>query len=80
MGNTIKAATVGEWYQKEYPTDELGVEINPTITFGGLKKNLPNAYEYLGVFDSIVRERIFTKLASLLDVDYYEVYDEWMNG
>jgi len=77
MGN---ATTIKGWYQKEYPTDELGAQMNPTTTFGGLKKSLSNVYEYLGVFDSLVRERVFTKLASLLDVDYYEIYDEWLNS
>ncbi len=73
-------AEIKEWYQEEFPTDELGAEINPTVTFEDLKENLPNVYDCLGVSDSFVRERVFTKLANLLSVGYDEIYYEWLNN
>jgi len=73
-------AEIKEWYQEEFPTDELGAEINPTVTFEDLKENLPNVYDCLGVSDSLVRERVFTKLANLLSVGYDEIYYEWLNN
>jgi len=47
-----------EFYMKNYPTDELGVEINENTTFVGLLHALyegNDVYDYFGVDDSIVR-------------------------
>jgi ribonucleotide reductase alpha subunit len=36
-------------------------------------------YQYVGVSDSIVRERLFEKLAETLNVGYDYVYNLWLN-
>ena len=67
-------------YIKNYPSDELGKDINPKVTFKELKENLHNVYEYLNVYDSLVRERIFTELSKRMNVDYDIIYNKWLNS
>ena len=74
---------IREFYLENYPTDELGVEVNYGITFSGLLNVLftdGDVYEYIGVCDSIVRERLFERLAEELGTPYDYVYDLWMNN
>jgi hypothetical protein len=73
---------IKQFYCETFPTDELGVEINETATFTGLYHALHignDPYEYIGVSDSIVRERCFEKLAEIIDTNYDYVYDLWLN-
>ena len=76
--------TVKEFYLNEYPTDELGVEINKDATFVGLLWMLQtkprDVYDFLGVFDSIVRERVFQELANQLRLSYTTIYEMWLNN
>jgi hypothetical protein len=77
----IRDMNIREFYLATYPTDELGVELNETPTFAGLlNKLITNAdiYHYIGVGDSIVRERLFEKLAEELEVSYDYVYNLWI--
>ena len=70
------------FYCETYPTDELGPEINEKAHFAGLLNELylgNDLYKYIGVYDSLVRERFFVELASSLEVDYSYVYDLWLN-
>lgn len=74
---------IKEWYIKEYPTDELGVEINNKITFKDLfivLDTYKDVYEALNVWDSIVRERVFDKLAKIMNVDYDYIYEQWLKA
>lgn len=71
------------WYQKEYPTDDFAKEyMNPDITFrdvlDGLNKG-KDIYDVIGVGDSGIREEIFTKLSSILDVGYNQIYNKWLH-
>lgn len=72
-----------EWYIETYPTDELGHYLNGEISFfnlyGCITMCNPNdLYEYIGEADSVIRERLFAKLAKILRVPYGEVYDMWV--
>ena len=72
---------IREFYVKNYPTDDLGMGINPKATFAGLLNQLivgGDVYEYLYVYDSIVRERLFERLAEELEVGYEYVYKLWL--
>ena len=72
---------IKEFYLNEYPTDELGIELRDDTNFTGLLNNLYTAndvYRYLGVYDSLVRERLFSKLAEILDATYDYVYNLWL--
>jgi hypothetical protein len=74
---------IREFYVKNYPTDDLGIGINPKATFAGLLNQLivgGDVYEYLYVYDSIVRERLFERLAEELEVSYEYVYKLWLNN
>lgn len=73
--------TIREFYLETYPTDDLGNEINPHATFEGLFETLDryrDVYEYIGVGDSIIRERCFERLAEIMDCSYDVIYDQWM--
>lgn len=75
-GNTIR-----DWYIKNYPTDELGERIDENVTFDDVFAGLKNHrdfYEMVGVYDSIVRERIFDELAKSKNISYDEVYNLWL--
>ncbi len=75
--------TLREYYLTKYPTDELGVELNETPTFAGLLNQLivgGDVYKYIGVGDSIIRERLFEGLAEELNVKYDYVYELWLKN
>jgi len=81
--NTTEKTKIKDWYIKEYPTDELGAEINNDITFYDLFVLIytyKDVYEALNVFDSIVRERVFSKLAEIMNVDYNYIYEQWLRA
>lgn len=74
---------VKEWYRGEYPTDDLVEEIKDTVTFEDVLEALDNyrdIYNEIGTTDSLVRERIFNKLATLMEVDYDYIYDQWLKS
>lgn len=84
---TEKQKTMGiglrEWYMATFPEDGLGAEMDARATFGDMQEALDegrDVYDVLGVGDSIVRERIFTRLAEALGTDYDEVYELWLHG
>ena len=73
--------TIKEYYLSNYPTDEVGNEINKYATFKGLFHILDtyqDVYEYIGIADSLMRERIFEKLANEMGVNYNEIYNQWL--
>ena len=73
---------IRQYYLEAFPTDELGIEINPKANFESLWIVIRGGlfYEYIGVFDSIVRERVFEKLSQLSGHDYDYIYQEWLNA
>jgi hypothetical protein len=61
----------------------MGKGINPNATFDGLwnvLKTYGDVYEYLYVYDSIIRERLFEKLSIDKDVDYDVIYNQWLKS
>jgi hypothetical protein len=74
---------IREYYLENFPTDELGNEINPTATFDGLVRVLNNyedVYEYIGVSDSLIRERLFWQLSILHNTECEVIYELWMEA
>jgi hypothetical protein len=52
-------------------------------TYLGLFRELVAArdiYKFIGVSDSLVRERLFDKLAKLLNEPYEYIYNLWLNS
>ena len=74
------AQKIKEWYYSAYPEDAMGEEMCGVATFKGLNANLPNVYAYIGVTDSLMRERLFIELSDRLGVPYSDVYDRWSNN
>jgi hypothetical protein len=75
--------TIREYYLETYPTDDLGLDLNLTPTFAGLLNQLivgGDVYRYIGVSDSVIRERLFERLAQELEVSYDYVYNLWINN
>jgi hypothetical protein len=73
---------IKQFYLESYPTDDLGIEINENANFVGLLNELHiggDVYEYIGVGDSIIRERLFENLAESLGTSYDYVYNLWLN-
>ena len=54
------------------PFDE---QVEDQATFEGLLENIQNCYHYIGVLDSVIRERLFDQLATIKKVDYEEIYN-----
>ena len=74
--------TIKEYYVNNYPTDELGVELNENATFVGLLNCLyegNDVYDYIGEGDSLIRERLFEKLAIDTNKPYNYIWDLWLN-
>lgn len=75
--------TVKEFYLEQFPTDDLGLELNPDTTFDGLFQTLyvgNDIYDYLEVGDSLVRERLFEELARQINQSYDWIYGLWLNN
>ena len=74
---------IKQFYLENYPTDELGIELKDDTNFTGLLNELftnNDIYGYIGVGDSIIRERLFEKLSEILSCSYDYVYDLWLNN
>lgn len=72
------------WYVATYPSDDLGLSINSGISFEDLFETLDSygdVYKLLGDdVDSVIRERVFSKLSEIMGVPYEEVYDQWLKA
>ena len=77
--NTI----IKEWYKEKFPDDELGSEIVEKATFNDIFLCLDaykSIYKKLGIYDSVVRERIFEELSKIMKCDYNYIYEQWLKG
>lgn len=73
---------IRDWYTSTYPDDDLGMNLSD-ITFHDLHTGISqglDVYDHIGVGDSVVRERLFDRLAELKSVSYNTIYDMWLNG
>lgn len=75
------SSNVKDAYCNAYETDELGLEINPKLTFNDVHKALKSGkdfYDFIGVGDSLVRERIFEMMSDIFNKDYDYFYNLWL--
>jgi len=77
------AMTMGlrDWYHRKWPRDEIYREIREDAVFAGLMEAINtgrNVYEYIGVSDSFVRERLFVRLAEVTGHSYKDIYNKWL--
>lgn len=72
-----------DFYRVRYPDDtEMIGQINRNATFQDAFECLQagfNFYAFLGVDDSLVRERVFDALATLMGCSYEHVYYQWLD-
>ena len=73
---------ISAWYAAEFSDDEMKDEIYTGVSFQKLYDMLSSndLYSIIGIDDTVVRERCFTKLAELMQVDYSVIYDMWLNA
>ena len=77
-------SNVKNWYVGQYPTDKDAKKyLNEKTTFCTILFHLQNGldvYKALGFEDSLVRERVFSKLAEITDTSYDTIYYLWLHG
>ncbi len=73
---------ISAWYAAEFSDDEMKDEIYTGVSFQKLNDMLSSndLYSIIGVDDTVVRERCFSKLAELMQVDYSVIYKKWLNA
>lgn len=77
--------SIKEWYLKNYPEDEEGNDLNDNISFRDinnlLDKNVDSAfYSSIGIVPNmIIRKRLFTELANILEVNYDDLNYKWLS-
>lgn len=72
--------SIKQAYLTCYWDDELGHKLND-VTFEQLFNTLDNyksVYDFIGVYDSLIRERLFSMLSVIMDVEYDYIYNQWM--
>lgn len=78
----LRTTYVKDNYVQDFPTDDLGKEINENLNylqvFNGLLSG-DDIYEMIGVEDSLIRERVLRMLAYLMEMDYQIIYYLWLN-
>ena len=78
----LRTTYVKDNYVQDFPTDDLGKEINKDLNFLQLFNGLlcgKDIYEMLDVSDSLIRERVLERLAYLMGIDYQIIYYLWLN-
>ena len=83
-GHEINGQTLVQvWYALAFPQDDWGInQLNKGITFQDTFEALnigADIYAFLGGVDSIVRERVFDALATMMECSYDIVYYQWLN-
>lgn len=78
----LRTTYVKDNYVQDFPTDDLGKEINENLNylqvFNGLLSG-DDIYEMMGVEDSLIRERVLRMLAYLMEMDYQIIYYLWLD-
>ena len=75
--------TIKEFYNETFSSDTLGLELNPKATFLEMLNVInegSDLYEYLGVYDSLIRERLFAEVSIRLNCSYNDIYNVWLTN
>lgn len=83
MKGSVIMKGIKQWYVATYPGDELGYELSDYATFYDLHHGIVHGYDvygFLGVNDSLVRERIFLELSNVMNIEYETIYTTWINN
>ena len=74
-------SSVKDWYKKEFPSDDLGNDLTDASfqdIYDGIKRGTFKTADYAD--DSVVRERIFEKIAEIKNIPYDIVYSQWLQA
>lgn len=81
-GITSAMESVVEWYNENYPTDDVLRNSESAITFIELVYGMYNGEDFYtmvgGDADSIVRERVFNRLAEIFKTSYTAISKIWL--
>ena len=80
-GGTLEVK-IKDWYSGAYSLGRVG-RWESSATFQDLQQALDNKtcpYGTIGVHDSVIRERCFSKLAELRGVGYQVIYNQWLDA
>jgi len=81
MKDYLKQTRLKDYYERNFPWDELGADMRTEPTFHDLLETLEtgkSVYKLIGFGDSIVRERLFEALANKLNKEYADIYNLWI--
>ena len=77
MNDDIKS-----WYKLQFPKDKESKYISNTVTFGEVFNALgtyKNIYDIIGTnIGTVIRGRVFKRLADIMGVEYSYIYSQWM--
>ena len=71
--DVLRTTNVKDDYVTDYPTDDLGKEINENLNYLQLFNGLLSGndiYEMIEVSDPLIHERVLKRLAYLMGIDY----------
>lgn len=79
----LRMTKVRDWYMENFASDDLGASLKDDVTMWDVVAALnaglgDRVYDLIGVGDSIVRERIFSRIAEMVGCDYCVVYSTWI--
>lgn len=73
--DVLRTTNVKDDYVTDYPTDDLGKEINENLNYLQLFNGLLSGndiYEMIEVSDPLIHERVLKRLAYLMGINYKE--------
>ena len=71
---------VRDWYVTKYPKDADHGQFLRKVTFRDVAFNIRHTYDILGDHcDSVIRERVFEKLAEIFSCPYDDILDAWVS-
>ena len=83
MGSGLVLLLGNEDAAFNYPANQYHFRQDSSfLYYFGLDQALSNCqyvYEYLNVYDSIIRERLFEKLSLILNCEYEVIYQRWLS-
>lgn len=73
---------IRSWYMAKFPTDDLGKQIRPKLTFAKVWAEMKKGSDYYSMMpgDSVMRERVFDGISDAYKIPYDTVYDTWLNA
>ena len=78
----LELERIYHWYSRNHKNDKQGQSIDEQATFLDLFDALDHyrdIYSIIGTMDSLIRERLFERLANIMQTDYSYIYNQWLS-